>query len=295
VVLQPAISTMSPVPAPAVPLPVSPVRAGSHYDAKRLRALIQEALRASDRLDDRVRVLCQTAREKAIYKMLQDPTGAYFASWSDFCTAPAPWGLGLHEGLLAEVAREQTDPKRRARLVLERPLLLRHRGGQSGHLPTRPQAGQDLGRPPAKRRPISGADYQLQRLKRDFPELLQQVADGTLPSIAAAAARAGLHRPKLRVLANPMAVARLVVVTFDAAGQREIVDLILDPRRITAPPGAHSAAWKAYHAATTTPEERAREEAERTARRTATCERWEARRRASRTAEHQRARRATGT
>jgi hypothetical protein len=237
----------------AASLPVAPhIRAGSVADAKALRARLQQVLAATERAEETLAVLAATAQEKKIYLVLEDERGRYFPDWTAFCTARAPWGLGLAAAVVARLVEEHRDPRRRARLVLEAPLLLRARGGVPGHAPTRaPEA-------PPKRRRLNGADYLAQRLKRDFPELLEQVATGALPSIAAAAEQAGLKQRKLRVLANPMAVARLIVATFDAAGQREVVDLIEHPERITAPPGANSTAWKRYREATTPPDELAR-------------------------------------
>jgi hypothetical protein len=208
-----------------------------------------------ERADETLAVLAATAQEKRIFLVLEDERGRYFETWTDFCVAPVPWGLGLDQAMVARLVEEHRDPRRRARLVLEAPLLLRARGGVPGHASTRSPGA------PSRRGRLNGADYLLQRLKRDFPELLERVADGTLPSIAAAAEQAGLKQRKLRVLANPMAVARLIVTTFDPSAQREVVDLVEHPERITAPPGANSAAWKRYREATPPPVALARERA----------------------------------
>jgi hypothetical protein len=232
-----------PPPAPATAVPVPRVRAGSRYDAKQLRARIQEALRGADLLDDRVRLLCETAREHKIHMMLEDGRGKFFESWTDFCVAAQPWGLGLDPTLLAEVARESTDPRRRARLALEAPLAMKRRGGQPGH------ASTHTGKPRQRKPRLHGGEYVLQRLRRDFPHLLAKVATGELPNIKAAALAAGLARPMLTCRADPMAVARMVVVKFGPPERREIVDLLLHPERITGPRGRDTAAWKRYKAA----------------------------------------------
>jgi len=248
--------------AVAATVPVVPhVRAGSVTDAKLLRARLQQLLAGLERADETVAVLAATAQEKRIYLVLEDPQGRYFTDWTSFCTAPVPWGLGLDVRVVDALVQEYRDPRRRARLVLEAPLLLRYRGGQLGHAPTRGAAAPTPDAARKGKRTVNGTDYVLQRLKRDFPELLQQVADGTLPSIRAAAEQAGLHRRMLRVLDTPMALARLIVTTFDAAGQGEILDLVQHPEKITAPPGRNSAAWKRYREATTPPDELAREQA----------------------------------
>jgi len=265
----PGLSTPPPPEAPpptaAAPVPDVPqVRAGSHFDAKQLRSRIQQLLAGMERADDQLRLLCETARDRKIFLMLEGPSGAYFRDWTEFVSAPLPWGLGMRPDLIEQLVKEHRDPTRRARLVLEAPLQLRYRGGQLGHASTRGPAAPapDAARKGSRsKRAINGTDYLLQRLKRDFPELLQQVADGTLPSIRVAAEQAGIHRRLLSVLDTPMAFARAIVCHFDPAGQREIVDLVTHPERITAPPGKHSTAWKAYREATTPPDELARERA----------------------------------
>lgn len=247
------------LPPPTPALPVPPVRVGSRFDAKQLRARIQEALRGAELLDDRVRLMCTVARERAIYKLLEDGRGKYFASWSDFCCAPQPWGLGLDPGMLAELAREQADPRRRARLALEGPLAMRKRGGQPGHAST--QGGPARARKPR----LYGGDYVLQRLRRDFPHLLARVATGELPNIKAAALEAGLTRPMLTCRYEPVAVARMVVTRFDPAQRREIAELVTRPETIPAPRNQRSAAWRRFQAEALGPEAFARQEAEREA------------------------------
>ncbi len=232
---------------PAVPVPPARVRVGSHVDAKAMRSRIQQLLAGIDRADEQVRVLCQAARAAKIYMVLEDQRGKYFTSWSDFCVAPVPWGLGLDEGVLAEVAKEQADPKRQARRVLEGPLLLQTRAA--------PRKGR------ATRVPARGLEYSLQRLKRDRPDLLTKVATGEL-TIQAAAEQAGHRPPMAGVLVEPMSLARLVVSRLDEAQQRELLHLVQHPAEITDPGHGTNAYWEAYLARTIGPEALARRRAE---------------------------------
>ena len=252
-----SIPTLAPT-VPAAPVPVPTVRVGSHIDAKALRSKIQQLLAGIDRADEQVRLLCQTARERRIYLLLQGPDGTYFPDWSSFCVAPVPWGLGLDPGMLAELAKEQADPKRRARLALEAPLALGRQGVNQNHRSRQNRQGAKPTRPR-----LHGGEYVLQRLKRDFPHLLAKVATGELPNIKAAALAAGLARPMLTCRADPMAVARMVVSKFDLLERQEIVHLLTHPERITGPQGRDSAAWKHYKRTTMPPEEFAQREAER--------------------------------
>jgi hypothetical protein len=232
---------------PAAPLPEVPAcRTGSHYDAKQLRAKIQQLLAAVDRAHDQVRLLCELARERQIHRMLEGPTGAYFRDFTEFCVAPQPWGLGLNEALIEELAKEHRDPKRQARLVLEGPLLLQTRSA--------PRKGRDAATVPSR-----GTPYSLQRLKRDRPDLLERVAAGEL-TIQAAAEQAGHRPPFTGVLVEPQSLARLIVSRLDDAQQRQVVHLVLHPREITDPEhGKPNPFWTAYRARTTPPEELARE------------------------------------
>jgi hypothetical protein len=244
-------------PTPAAPLPAPPVRVGSYVDAKALRRKIQQLLAAIGRADEHVRCLCQTAREKQIYLLLEGPTGAYFRDWTEFVSAPVPWGLGLDAGLLEELARERSDPRRLARLALEGPLRLRPPGGQPG-----PRVAG------APRQRTSGSDYRLQRLKRDRPDLLRQLASGELPSVREAWHLAGLRSMEAGVLLDPQNVARLVVTRLTPAEQQEVLDLLQHPEQIT-PPRGRCPHWVAYRARTVPPEVLAREARERAERRAA--------------------------
>jgi hypothetical protein len=220
-------------PAPA-PLPERPrIRVGSNYDAKVLRSKIQALLAGVERAGDVLAALLDQARAKAIHLMLEAPGGGYFTDFTEFALCPAPHGLGMAPALIEVLGQERVDPRRRARVALESSASLRPRGGQPG-------------RPPRRPTPTSSTEYALLRLKRDHPGLLQQVADGTLPSIDAAAKLAGLRRPKVHVFLEPMSVARLIVTRLDDAQQREVVDLVRCPERITAPAGGRCPHWDAY-------------------------------------------------
>ena len=255
-------------PTPAAALEVPHVRPGSCWDAKVLRGKIQELLARIDRADEQVRLLCHLAQERAIFKMLEAPDGRYFDSWHAFVTAPVPWGLGVAPDLVAELVKEHRDPKRKARLVLEAPQLLLTRSA--------PRKGRTAA-------PARGIDYSLQRLKRDRPDLLERVASGEL-TIQAAAEEAGHRPPFTGVLVEPMAIARLVVSRLDAPQQRELIDLVQHPERITDPgKGQRSQHWEAYRQRTTPPavlaQQRARAEAEQAAHREAYTAAYKDRRR----------------
>lgn len=243
----PGLGTPPPPAAPAAPVPDVPnVRPGSTWDAKLLRGRIQTLLAEMDRAGDHLGALLETARDKHIYRMLESPTGGYFPDWTAFVTAPQPWGLGMDAALLEALVKEGRDPHRRARLVLEGPPLLETRSAPR------------KGRAPAPR--VRGTEYSLQRLKRDRPELLERVAAGEL-TIQAAAEQAG-HRPALTgVLVEPQSLARLIVSRLDAAQQRELLDLVAHPEKITDPGHGTNAYWDAYRERTTPPDELARQRA----------------------------------
>lgn len=238
--LQTPSSLTLPPPALASPLPVPvpPVHVGSHFDAKRLRAKLQGLLAGVERAGDVLGTLLATAKEKAIYAMLEGPDGAYFPDWTAFVTCPQPWGLGVEAGLVETLVKEHRDPKRRARLVLEGPQLLLTRSA-----PRKGRQGQG----------VRGIEYSLQRLRRDRPELLERVAAGEL-TIQAAAELAGHRPPFSAVLVEPQAIARLVVSRLDDPGQREVVDLIAHPERIPDPGHGKNPHWEAYKARTTPPD-----------------------------------------
>ena len=186
----------------------------------------------------------------------------------------------MDRGLVEELVKEHGDPKRRARLMLESDVVIRRQGVRADRAPTRdaPAAGAA----PDQRLTAAdrGTTYKLARLKRDHPAVLERLARGELPSVEAAWEAAGFRVAHLKVFLDPMNIARVVVTRLSPAEQREVVDLVQHPEKITAPPhGRASAAWRAFDAARTTPEERARREAEREAKRVAARAELDARRR----------------
>ncbi len=208
-----------PAVAPAVVV-VPHVRAGSHADAKLLRSRLQQVLAGVSRASETLELLVESARQHAIHLMLRGPDGRYFATWEAFCCAPLPYGLGVPaEAIAAEaiaaVIAERTDPRARARAVLEGPLLLQTRSA--------PRKGRAAA-------PARGMEYTLQRLKRDRPDLLERVASGEL-TVQAAAELAG-HRPPLAgVLVEPQSIARLIVSRLEPQQQEEVIRLVQHPGR----------------------------------------------------------------
>jgi hypothetical protein len=226
----PPVPDLSP-PTPAAPLPDLPrTRPGSRWDAKLLRQRIQSALQAADRVDEQVRLLCEQARSRRIYLVLEDPQGNYFQDWTSFVTAPIPWGLGMNPALIDELVKERRDPKRQARLVLEGPPLLQTR---SAPRKGRTQPG------------VRGLEYTLARLRRDRVDLLERVAAGEL-TIQAAAELAGHKPPIAGVLVEPAAIARLIVSRLDEPQQREVIRLVQHPQEIPDPLHGTNAHWEAF-------------------------------------------------
>ena len=205
--------------------------------------------------------------------MLEDPHGCYFEDWTGFATSPQPWGLGMSRELIGELVKEQRDPKRKARLVLEGPLLLQTRAA--------PRKGRTAA-------PARGFEYSLQRLKRDRPDLLERVASGDL-TIQAAAELAGHRPPFSAVLVEPQSIARLIVSRLEPPQQEELIDLVRHPERITDPEHGRNSFWTAYKERTTPPEvlaeQRARKAAELLARRQASVAARTDRKRAERAAQ----------
>ena len=268
----PAAPLARPVPA-ARELP--PVRAGNVPDAKALRTRLQTLLQGLERADEVLFRLVAQAQVNRIYLVLEDPRGRFFKDWTSFCTAPRPWGLGISQALVDELAREQRDPRRRARLTLEGPLLLQTRSAPR------------KGRAPAS--VTRGMEYSLQRLLRDRPDLLQRVASGELPSLQAAAELAGHRPPFSAVLVEPESLARLIVSRLEPAQQAEVIRLVQHPQEIPDPGHGRNPHWERYKARTVPAEvlaqQRAQAKAERRAHRQAYEAAYNARRTAARRAQ----------
>src|SRR4030095_2405777 len=101
---------------------------------------------AGQRLDAEVAVLAATMQERRAYLLLQDEHGTFFQDWTSFCAALSPLGLVWTPQLVDVLAKEALDPARRARLVMDAPLLLKSVGGQRAHAPTRAAGGAPLQR-----------------------------------------------------------------------------------------------------------------------------------------------------
>ena len=66
-----------------------------------------------ERADEVLLRLVAQAQAHRIHLVLEDEHGTFFRDWTSFCTAPIPWGLGISQALIDELAREHRDPGRR--------------------------------------------------------------------------------------------------------------------------------------------------------------------------------------
>ena len=231
---------------PAAPLArtvpdLPPVRAGNVPDAKALRTRLQTLLMGLERADEVLLRLVAQAQAHCIFMVLEDEHGTFFRDWTSFCTAPIPWGLGINQALIDELAREHRDPAAGpdgpgrppdpalpGRAARPRPypaLAWRATPGRP-----RPAAPNPTPRAPGT------VEYQLQRLKRDHPEILQQLAEGKIRSVAAAAELAGPPHQAAGAQ-DPDGHGQGHRLRVPAGGRRGDRGAVTHPEKIPAPPG----------------------------------------------------------
>jgi len=214
------------------------VRAGSVVDAKYLRARLQKYLGhlgGATQARAYLAALVELAREKHIHLMLERPApagGGYFQSWGEFCTTPAPHGLGYHLDAIELLLAERQDLRTQARLA--RPL-----GAHGTHGPYRPErrAAAGVAPPEARIKAGTGRRYWLAKLARDRPDLLARVESGELGSTQQAAILAGWTSPLTWVRCTAESFAAQAMKHLPAEEVPRLIAFLQAPATIPHPQG----------------------------------------------------------
>jgi hypothetical protein len=220
-------ATPTPTPRPGVPL-LGRVRAGSVTDAKALRARLQQLLQGLERGGLYLDALVGQARHKAIWLVLERPGGGYFGSWEEFCTGPAPHGLGISAEAVDLIIKERSDPRAQARRVLREDAPGRLRLGRQSHRRTADPASAGTKGP----KPGNGKDYLLARLARDHRPVLEALERGEYPSVVAAAVAAGFYTPTIQLRPTPESYARSILQHLDAGQIRALIGYLERPETL---------------------------------------------------------------
>lgn len=142
----------------------------------------------------------RTAAKHRIWEtLLRDKHGQPFGTFKAFCEAPKPHGLAIKLDVLLGKLGTASDEVRRLTALqkAEESPLGEHGGAREGRGEQATEQGNNI---TLNVESVRGTDltYTLRRLKRDAPELFEQVAAGDL-SANAAALKAGFRRPVVQV------------------------------------------------------------------------------------------------
>jgi hypothetical protein len=185
--------------------------------------------------------LLDAVTQEETWRKLKDRRGRAFLRFTDFVIAERPEGLGLHgkDDLRKHLAlehKEEREPYRR-QATIDRMAAMRRRVNHllgEDVLPTTETRGGDHRSPEYQKRttflvgPSDTADKTVARLKRDDPDLAQQVIGGEI-SPHAAARRKGWRKPRI-VLSSPDRVARKLRDHFKDPEQRRLLaELLMKP------------------------------------------------------------------
>jgi hypothetical protein len=123
-------------------------------------------------------------REKRLYEKLQDEQGRYYKTWTEFCIAAQPYGLGRSADDIAALIREARDPKANAK---DPKVLLSNPGPM-----TEEEAAISYNITNRVKQRGTSAEYYTARIARDRPDILEEMKAGKYKSVRAAAKAAGI-------------------------------------------------------------------------------------------------------
>jgi hypothetical protein len=157
---------------------------GSRPWAVAMRLEIQQLLN-QQRMDHEALQRCFDAFNRNDgWRQLADAKGKPFPSYSAFCKARKPYGLGRDAGEIDALLREGAAKRAPEERAAEAKPLAGH-GNQEGENNSRNRDSDatSVGR---------GADYLTARIARDRPDVLERMKAGEFPSVRAAAIAAGI-------------------------------------------------------------------------------------------------------
>lgn len=153
--------------------------------------------------------LARLMEEHQGYAQLMTRNGRPFASWRQFCTTEAPYGLGYDPEMLRRVVEERVT----AQALAETAVPLASVG--------RPEKGYELTFSVEQRGESSA--YLTARIARDRPDILADMVAGAYPSVRAAALAAGIVKPRLSIPTDPYGAAVALSRRFS---HEELVTLV---------------------------------------------------------------------
>ena len=185
---------------------------------QQIRDSLIRSMEANGATPSRFLELLGAVTEDEVWRKLKDRRGRPFATFTQFVVTERPEGLGLHDKgdlqrHLALEHKEEREPYRR-QVTVERMTEMRQRVRELLGIEV-PVAESDKGRPVSDKGSATpfitprsrnhDAESILARLKRDDPELAQQVISGQ-KTADAAARQMGWRKPRI-VLSTPERIA----------------------------------------------------------------------------------------
>lgn len=158
------------------------------------RARAQACLRSREKDIEGLESWISNLRTNNRFRRLDDEFGHPFRDWQHFCVTKQPYGLGYSPEAIDALLNE----RKTAQSLAADPAVtaeLGHGGARAGagrtpnedESPDNQEAIGHLNRPGS-----NSAERLVRRLKRDAPEIAEELARGELPSARAAAIKAGI-------------------------------------------------------------------------------------------------------
>lgn len=205
---------------------------------QQIRDSLIRSMEANGATPSRFLELLDAVTKDGVWRKLTDRRGRTFDTFTHFVITERPEGLGLHgrEDLKRHLAlehKEEREPYKRAATVQRMNEMRKRVNELLGD--EIPEATRDEGRPVSNKGSTTplitprirehNAASIIARLKRDDPELAQQVVSGEL-SPDAAARKKGWHKPRI-VLSTPDRVAKRLRDHFKDPEQRALLAELL--------------------------------------------------------------------
>lgn len=163
---------------------------GSRSWAVAVRMQIQGYLKDAQTNVQAVRGRVKLMERYAGYAALDDASGKAFASFSEFCRARQPYGLGYDPDVIEAIKAEE---KNLTLAALKEEMIERARAAPlKGHGGKRSRDDEDDGQVEHINLGGTSAEYLARRLARDAPEILNRLEAGEFKSVRAAAKEAGI-------------------------------------------------------------------------------------------------------
>lgn len=188
---------------------------GTQERAAWLRCRVQQLLQSANFDIINFDSLMDTIEEERAYEQLEAGDGNNFETFEQFCNTRHPYGLGSER---SDIQLMLMNRKLSASEIAENAKPLAKHGDIGNGRKSRPTIGRST-------KYGSCAEYIASRLKRDRPDLLEKVAEGTM-TMNKAALLAGIRKEHFSVPRDIPSLAKALMRRLDAEEILELADAL---------------------------------------------------------------------